>query len=146
MMPKIFRALKVVTCAVLIAQLSGCGTIMYPNRRGQQAGKIDAGVAVLDGIGFLLFVIPGFIAFAIDFNTGAIYLPGTSRSALNTKRIKVVSFDAMNSTNAHLENIIEQETGCDISFDKAIITKIASMDEANLEKIVYLDTRRAGKN
>ena len=47
--------------AVLIVQLAGCGTILYPERKGQKSGRIDAGVAVLDGIGLLLFIIPGVI-------------------------------------------------------------------------------------
>jgi len=63
------------------AALSGCGTILYPERRGQTGGRIDVGVAVLDGVGLLLFLVPGLVAFAIDFSTGAIYLPGTGFAA-----------------------------------------------------------------
>ena len=40
---------------------TSCGTILYPERRGQPAGKIDVGVAVLDGIGLLVFLVPGVI-------------------------------------------------------------------------------------
>jgi hypothetical protein len=54
---------------------SGCGTIIYPERRGQKGGKLDAGVVLLDGLGLLLFFVPGVIAFIVDFCTGAIYLP-----------------------------------------------------------------------
>jgi hypothetical protein len=55
--------------------LASCGTVLYPERRGQPAGRLDVGVVVLDGIGLLLFLVPGVIAFAVDFATGAIYLP-----------------------------------------------------------------------
>jgi hypothetical protein len=55
--------------------LASCGTILYPERRGQPAGKLDLGVVALDGIGLLLFLVPGVVAFAVDFATGAIYLP-----------------------------------------------------------------------
>ena len=75
-----YKTLQLLMCTVLIFQSVGCGTIMYPERKGQRGGKIDAGVAVLDGVGLLLFIIPGIIAFAIDFNNGTIYLPGTSRA------------------------------------------------------------------
>ena len=68
--------------AVGAAALSGCGTILYPNRRGQSRGRIDVGVALLDALGLLFFIIPGVIAFAVDFSTGAIYLPH-SRHASN---------------------------------------------------------------
>jgi hypothetical protein len=54
---------------------AGCGTIMHPERRGQPAGPIDWKVVALDGIGLFLFFVPGVIAFAVDFATGAIYLP-----------------------------------------------------------------------
>src|SRR5215510_1038009 len=55
--------------------LASCGTLLYPERRGQPAGRLDVGVVVLDGIGLLLFLVPGVIAFVVDFATGAIYLP-----------------------------------------------------------------------
>jgi hypothetical protein len=92
MVRKLFQTLQVSVCIVLIAQLIGCGTLMYPERRGQRGGRIDAGVAILDGIGLLFFIIPGLIAYAIDFSTGTIYLPGTTGS-LDIKDIKQVKFD-----------------------------------------------------
>ena len=52
-----------------------CGTILHPERRGQPAGRLDWGVVLLDGLGLIFFLIPGVIAFAVDFATGAIYLP-----------------------------------------------------------------------
>jgi hypothetical protein len=53
MVKKLGKTLYVLVCAVLIVQLAGCGTLMYPERRGQKGTRIDAGVAVLDGIGLL---------------------------------------------------------------------------------------------
>lgn len=71
--------LKPLACALLsatlVTQLSACGTIFYPERRGQLTGEIDPGVAILNGIGLLFYVVPGLIAFGVDFATGAIYLP-----------------------------------------------------------------------
>ena len=78
MVKKLVNTLRIFICAVLIVQLMGCGTILYPERKGQKSGNIDVGVAILDGIGLLLFIIPGVIAFAVDFYDGTIYLPGTS--------------------------------------------------------------------
>jgi hypothetical protein len=60
---------------ILIVQFIGCGTIFYPERRGQPAGRLDPVVVALDAVGLLLFFIPGVIAFAVDFNNGTIYLP-----------------------------------------------------------------------
>jgi len=55
--------------------VSGCGTVLHPERRGQPAGPLDWKIVALDTLGLLLFFIPGVIAFAVDFNNGTIYLP-----------------------------------------------------------------------
>ena len=60
----------------LAVHASGCGTLLYPERKGQKDGKVDATVAILDGVGLLFFIIPGVIAFVVDFDNGTIYLPG----------------------------------------------------------------------
>ncbi|MDH3808256.1 MAG: hypothetical protein OES29_06465, partial [Desulfuromonadales bacterium] len=70
--------LSLMVASTLVLQLAACGTILYPERKGQVSGKIDVGVAVLDGIGLLFFIIPGVIAYAVDFSNGTIYLPGTA--------------------------------------------------------------------
>ena len=66
--------LKAAVSVTLILHLTACGTLLYPERKGQTGGRIDAGVAALNGVGLLLFVIPGLIAYAVDFNNGTIYL------------------------------------------------------------------------
>ena len=54
----------------------GCGTLLHSERRGQpHSNQIDWKIAALDGLGLLLFFVPGVVAFAVDFYTGAIYLP-----------------------------------------------------------------------
>jgi hypothetical protein len=142
---KLSHVLKAVVCAVLAVQLAGCGTIMYPGRRGQQGGKIDAGVAVLDGVGLLLFIIPGVIAFAVDFSDGAIYLPGTSRSSLDLKNIKIVKFDTGHGSAQNLENIIKEETGYNVKFSQADlkVIRLNSKDDvrANLAAALSADNK-----
>ena len=64
---------------------AGCGTIMYPERKGQPAGDIDWQVAGLNTLGLMFFFVPGVIAFAVDFNNGTIYLPQDSYGASETK-------------------------------------------------------------
>jgi len=91
---------------------------MYPERRGQKAGHIDVGVAVLDGIGLLFFLIPGVIAFAVDFSNGTIYLPGTIMSSLDLKNMKQVKFDPKHGTQADIERMIKEQTGRTIKWDQ----------------------------
>ena len=124
------KILSVFICAVLVMQLTGCGTIMYPERKGQKSGRIDSGVAILDGLGLLLFIIPGVIAFAVDFNNGTIYLPETHRSSLKMNSIKQVKFDAKHSTVASVEQMISEQTGQRIALDQAGI-KISKLNSAN---------------
>ncbi|MFH1061915.1 MAG: hypothetical protein V1747_03395 [Candidatus Omnitrophota bacterium] len=129
MIKKIMKALYVLVGAVLVFQLAGCGTVMYPERRGQRSGRVDVGVAVLDGIGLFFFIIPGIIAYAVDFSTGAIYLPGGM--AQISSDIKQVKFDPKNSSMADIEEIVKKETGCDVSLygSKMQIVKIKSFEE-----------------
>jgi hypothetical protein len=96
----------------MVLNLFGCGTIMYPERRGQRAGDIDIKVAVLDGIGLIFFIIPGVIAYAVDFSTGAIYLPGGHRSGrpgLGARFIQVNPVELRNSET--IRKIVIRETG-----------------------------------
>lgn len=123
--------LHVLVCAILIIQFVGCGTIMYPERKGQRGGRIDVGVALLDGIGLLFFLIPGVIAYAVDFSNGTIYLPGTVRGPLDLKDMKQVKFDPKNYTNETIEKIIQKETGYAVKLnqDNLEIYRLKSIDE-----------------
>ena len=87
------KALHFLVCAILVVQLAGCGTIMYPERRGQRGDRLDAGIVILDGIGLLFFLIPGIIAYAVDFSNGTIYLPDRGHGSLDLKNLKQVKFD-----------------------------------------------------
>ena len=71
--------MKHAAAGATVGSLSGCGTLMYSERVGRpHTHHIDWKVAALDGLGLLLFFIPGVIAFVVDFSTGAIYLPPES--------------------------------------------------------------------
>lgn len=76
------QRLTVSLLLVALLSQSGCGTLIYPERRGQTSGRIDPAIAILNGVGVLLFIVPGLVAFAVDFATGAIYLPGGRRAQL----------------------------------------------------------------
>ena len=68
--------------ALLSLQLVACGTVLYPERQGQgKHGRLDPAVLLLDGALLIAFVIPGLVAYAVDFHTGAIYLPGSRQAS-----------------------------------------------------------------
>lgn len=77
-----------VIALTLSLTLTACGTILYPERKGQVNGQIDPAIAVMDGIGLLFFLVPGVIAFAVDFSNGTIYLPHGKRSHLTASEMQ----------------------------------------------------------
>lgn len=97
--------------AALLTQLTACGTLFYPDRRGQIEGKIDPVIVALDAVGILFYVIPGLIAFGIDFASGAIYLPGGSTAQVSPEKLKEAIGANGKVDNTRLQAIIESELG-----------------------------------
>jgi hypothetical protein len=124
----------VLISAVLIVELAGCGTILYPERKGQKGGRIDPGIAVLDGLGLLFFIIPGVIAFAVDFTTGAIYLPGGPRKSsifLEDEKIVIVRVNPKELNEEVIAEVVRRETGSLAIFElnKAEVQVLKGPDE-----------------
>ncbi len=147
----IFKKLLIaITLVSLLVQIAGCGFILYPERRGQTGGRIDVGVAVLDGIGLLFFLVPGIIAFAVDFSTGCIYLPGGYAAGPDADDIKVVYVNPAELNEATINRIIFRETGISTAIDlnKALVGKLKGSEEtpekvAGLKKSSFLDPTKA---
>jgi hypothetical protein len=116
-MPTHKRVLSGLLAVTLLTQLSACGTLFFPDRRGQIEGRIDPTVAALNAIGILFYVIPGLIAFGIDFATGAIYLPGGMTSQVNPADLQnLVDADGQIDP-AKLKALIEVQTGHSLPLD-----------------------------
>jgi len=75
------RKLLISFILINVLLLTACGTLFYPERRGNNS-QIDPTVAILDGVGLLFFIVPGLIAYAVDFTTGTIYLSSAKASHL----------------------------------------------------------------
>ena len=125
---------------------SSCGTILHPERIGQPPGRLDPGVVALDGVGLLLFLIPGAIAFAVDFYTGAIYLPpqyadNGDASASPGGELITIKVDPQTLTAERLEQVIKEHTGRDVHLEAG------SYSVARLDSVDQFDataTRLAG--
>jgi len=122
----------------LVFQLTACGTLMYPERKGQKTGKIDPNVAILDGLGLLLFIIPGVIAFAVDFTTGTIYLPGTSSvNGVDCQTIEWATFSVPSEsmTRDGVETIIAAHTDIHgaLSSPNGAVYEVSDLTEAGLK-------------
>jgi hypothetical protein len=93
-------------CAALVLHLAGCGTLLYPDRQGQKGGRVDPGIVVLDGVLLFFFIVPGLVAFGIDFYTGAIYLPGGHRH-----HARVVPAPGGDLSDAAVRELVARATG-----------------------------------
>ncbi|GAA3719211.1 hypothetical protein GCM10022421_29260 [Oceanisphaera sediminis] len=115
------KSLALLLAGALTTQLAACGTVFYPERKGQVSGRIDPVVAIANGVGLLFFVVPGVIAFAVDFATGAIYLPGGGRTELQP-----------NATPDSLNDSLYASTGQRIDWqqDRVLVETLGSTDEA----------------
>lgn len=119
--------------AIFLVQLAGCGTIFWPERKGQPSGRLDPKVVTLDAIGLLLFFIPGVIAFAVDFNNGTIYLPPESQANVDSSlhRWAAVRTSSKSPTSQEIESTIRQRTGKSIRLQPGLYraTKLESPQE-----------------
>lgn len=124
---------------VLFFGVNSCGTILYPERRGQTSGKIDVGVALMDGLGLLLFVVPGVIAFVVDFSTGAIYLPpGSARLEYDKiQNMEVTKVDQEALTQNEIQSFIAQKMGhtVDLTSPEVKVAHFSNTQEHNWQSI-----------
>ncbi|EWH03819.1 hypothetical protein [Halomonas sp. BC04] len=120
------RAMNGLVVGITVTALSGCGTLFHPERKGQMDGRIDPVVAIANGVGLLFFILPGVIAYAVDFSNGTIYLPGTQ-----TADVDVMPLDE-NMDVAALERLLSEKTGKPVSLDSElfVVKEVESLDEA----------------
>lgn len=102
-----------------VAQLTACGSIFYPDRRGQiqGSGRMDPAIVVLDAIGLLFYIIPGVIAFGVDFATGAIYLPEGKQAQIDPQKLQPAVRTDGSVDNSKLQAIIQTELGRSLPLD-----------------------------
>lgn len=122
------KTISLVFMLTLLVNVTACGTLMYPERRGQTSGRIDPGVAILDGVGLLLFVIPGLIAYAVDFSTGAIYVPGGRRASadgtFSTSDMRKINVDKDELTEEKIHDVVAANLGEEVASAKAEIYRL----------------------
>ena len=121
----------------LTVNLVACGTLLYPERKGTRAGKIDPVVAGLDAVGLLFYIVPGVIAFVVDYNSGAIYLPrGRSSSVDGNVNVVHARYPI---DNAYLEKVLRDQlhVDADLQSDMVIAKKLSSLQGVEGEIALY---------
>jgi hypothetical protein len=140
-MTRLKRYLYIVLCMLISIQLVSCGTILYPERRGQREGQVDVAVVLMDGIGLFFFIIPGVIAFAVDFSTGAIYLPsgrhsGRSRADLDSfpdGKTREVKVDPKKLNAKTISRILAEQTGYAVRLDDPALIVVKAEEPVNVD-------------
>jgi hypothetical protein len=121
----------------------GCGTLLHPERQGQpHSGRIDPAIVLLDGLGLLLFFVPGVIAFAVDFATGAIYLPPdyygqTPAGSFDASQCEVIHVPPDELTQEKLETILSQRTGHAVKLEPGSYN-VRVLDDKEMETVKVL--------
>lgn len=131
------RTLTAAFAASSTTLLTSCGTMFYPDRRTSRkdqtmSGEIDWFIFALDTVGLFFFLVPGIVAFAVDFGTGAIFVPEGGEILDNNER---TLFDEMKeeariSTPVQPEElftVLEEKTGNDLRKAKVVACEIDSM-------------------
>ena len=117
----------------LILNLTACGTILHPERKGQTSGRLDAGVVLLDAVGLLFFFVPGVIAFAVDFSNGTIYLPDGYTQNLTDEEMQSVTVNGQ-VDQEKLKALIENKTALQLPERPLNVTSLE--DETQLAKLL----------
>jgi hypothetical protein len=131
------KCVALLLVAALTLPSTSCGTLLYPERRGQPRGIIDSGVLLLDAVGLIFFVVPGLIAFAVDFSTGAIYYPpapvGGPITQNGLRRDDLVRVDVPKEelTQSKIEQVVSQQTGKPVSLEPGTFraAEMSDLDE-----------------
>ncbi|MGM0857755.1 MAG: hypothetical protein ACQEW0_11805 [Pseudomonadota bacterium] len=120
------RWLKGAVIGASVVAISGCGTIFYPERKGQLSGDIDPAVAVANGVGLLFFIVPGVIAYAVDFSNGTIYLPSRTSGDIDTQPLDD------NMDIAALEKLLSEQAGQPVTLQSEMVKveEVDNLDEA----------------
>ncbi|MBD3897515.1 hypothetical protein IEI94_16795 [Halomonas sp. ML-15] len=110
-----------------VLALAGCGTLLHPERKGQTSGDIDPRIALANGVGLLFFIIPGAVAYAVDFSNGTIYLPSDRDQA----QIDSMPFED-DLDLATLEQMLAEHLGKPVELDHELLLaeRVESLDEA----------------
>lgn len=127
MNPGFRRLVTGMVLGITITALAGCGTLFHPERKGQVGGRIDPAIAFANGVGLLFFIVPGVVAYAVDFSNGTIYLPRSDDAASVESLLLDETMDV-----ATLERLLSEKSGRPVSLDDRLlrVEEVASLDEA----------------
>ncbi|SDI63028.1 hypothetical protein SAMN04488540_102269 [Ferrimonas sediminum] len=120
------RPLNLCLCAGVSLSLCGCGTLLHPERQGQKNGQLDPAIVLLDALGLVLFIIPGIVAFGIDFHNGTIYLPASTAGQRH--------FEPNQLTPAQLDALLSDQLGQPVSLQDPALVRLPQSSPQQLQQ------------
>ena len=140
------RQLALFVLAACGSTMVGCGTLLYPERKGQpRSGPVDWGVVGMDAIGLVFFFVPGVIAFAVDIYNGTLFHPpGSYGQTTPASELNRIDLKRRNPKLGEIAAAITRETGVRVTLEEGtyITRPLKSLDEfpeLNQELVVALD-------
>jgi len=139
---------------VFSLSLAGCGTLLHPHRNGHHGDRVDPAIVLLDGALLLFFVVPGLVAYGIDFYTGAIYLPGHGRRHAGhadhaprpglPEDVCVIQLDPGELTEARVEALVREHTGAEFRIDDPRLQRLRMEPARGLRMLSAAGSSPAG--
>ena len=116
--------------AALLLGASGCGTLFYSHRIGRRMSKtIDNRVFYTDCALCLFGIIPGVVAFILDYDNGTIYytqaelIPDNfNEGSLSPDKMKKIDGGSM--TEEEIARLLSRATGRQIDLSQARIVTV----------------------
>lgn len=133
------RLLALALVGALSSQSISCGTLIHRDRWWQpRTGVLDPSVVMLDGLGVLVFFIPGAVGFIVDFWTGAIYLPPQYQPYplppnAPPPQMTRIQTDPATLNKEKIESIVREQTGKSVDLDSPDVNvrRFDNVDQAN---------------
>jgi len=80
-----FKKLTVLVVLLCFLTLQACGTLLKREQIGKaHSNNLDIGIVALDALGLILFIVPGVMAFTVDYLNGTLYLPNGKTAKLES--------------------------------------------------------------
>ena len=88
-------------------------------------------IVIMDGIGLFFFIIPGLVAFAVDFTTGAIYFPAEHEHGDRERTIFDRQETSAKPTRQEIERAVAFRTGkrIDLTKDTVRVMELQRLDQ-----------------
>ncbi|MCA0893818.1 hypothetical protein [Microbulbifer agarilyticus] len=124
------RGLAASCLLTMVMNLTACGYFLYPERKGQSGGRVDPVVVILDGAALLFGILPGIVAFAVDFTNGTIYLPSGGSSAID-RHISSADDGQLNGANGEAlgKPVVDQNGQAWVELPLEAVDGVANGDE-----------------